>query len=136
MALPMQKENMMIMTGTILIAGDGPRPPCVHVEDHAFPDAWVSVAHNLPPHELEKDLAAAGWTFFYLASAIKTTAFGFDKTKMIHAALQRVITNVSLQRCNSVEIDDVTTHSFLGLPYVSLTAHPRHIQKGATFSGQ
>ena len=126
----------MITSGTILIAGDAPRPPCVQVEDHAFPDAWVSVAHNLPPHELEKDLAAAGWTFFYLASAVKATAFGFDKTKMIHAALQRVITNVSLQRCNCLEIDAVSTHSFLGLPYVSLTAHPRHIQKGATFSGQ
>jgi len=126
----------MIMSGTILIAKDAPRPPCVQVEAHAFPDAWVSVAQNLPARELEKDLVAAGWTFFYLASAVKTTAFGFDRTKMIHAALQRAITNVSLQRCNCVEIDDVSTQSFLGLSYISLTAHPRHIQKGATFSGQ
>jgi hypothetical protein len=126
----------MITSGSILIAGNAPRPPCVQVEDHAFPDGWVSVAHNLPPHELEKDLVAAGWTFFYVASAIKTTAFGFDRTKMIRAALQRVITSVSLQRCNCLEIDAVSTHSFLGLPYVSMTAHSRHIQKGATFSGQ
>ena len=118
------------------MAKDAPRPSCVQVEDHLFPDAWVSVAHTLPSNELEKQLTAVGWTFFYMASAVTTTVFGFDREKMIHAALHRVITSVSRQQCNCLEIDDVTTHSFLGIPYLSLSAHPRHIQQGAVFSGQ
>jgi hypothetical protein len=126
----------MITSGTILIAKNAPCPPCVQVEDQHFPDAWVSIAHNLPAHELEKQLNIAGWTFFYMASAVTTTAFGFDRTKMTNAALQRAITSVSRQKCNCLEIDDVTTHSFLGIPYISLSAHPRHIQKGSVFSGQ
>jgi hypothetical protein len=132
----MQKETTMIAAGTILMAKDAPRPPCVQVEDHLFPDAWVSVAHNLPGHELEKQLTAVGWTFFYMASAVSKTAFGFDRAKMIQTALHRAITSVSQQRCNSLEVDDVTMHSFLGIPYVSVSVHPRHIQKGSVFSGQ
>jgi hypothetical protein len=126
----------MITSGTILIAKDTPCPPCVQVEDHLFPEAWVSVAHHLPSHELEKQLTAVGWTFFYMASAVSTTAFGFDRAKMIHTALHRAITSVSRQRCNCLEVDDVSTRSFLGIPYVSLSVHPRHIQKNGVFSGQ
>jgi len=29
----------------------------------------MAVTHNLSPHELEKELSAAGWTFFYMANA-------------------------------------------------------------------
>src|SRR6476659_6174956 len=119
----------MITSGTILLAKDASRPPCIQLEDHSFPDAWMSVAHNLPSQEMEKQLTAVGWTFFYMASAITTTAYGFDRTKMMHSALQRVITSVKGQKCNCLEIDNVTTSSFLGIPYVTLSAHPRHVQK-------
>ena len=40
-----------------------------------------------------------------------------------------------LQKCNCLEIDEVATRSFLGMPGVSVSAHTRHIQKGMTFSG-
>jgi hypothetical protein len=126
----------MMTSGTILIEKDAPRPQCFQVEDDSCPNAWLSVKHNLTPHELEKELATAGWTFFYMAGAIKTTAFGFDRAKMIHAALKRLITSVRLQKCNCLEIDGVATHSFLGMPYLSVSVHPRHIQKGLVFSGQ
>jgi hypothetical protein len=33
-------------------------------------------------------------------------------------------------RMQCLEIDDVATRWFLGLPYVSVSGHPRHIQKG------
>ena len=131
-----KKEKTMITSGTILLAKDAPRPPCIQVEDHLFPDAWVSVAHNPAPHELERNLTAAGWAFFYMAGAVTATAFGFDQPSMIRAALHRVITSVSRQRCNCLEIDAVSTHSFLGIGYVSLSAHPRHIQRSMVFSGQ
>ena len=132
---PRIEEDKMITSGTVLMAGDAPRPPCVQVDNQAFPSAWVSVTHSLP-HELEKCLLASGWTFFYMAGAFRTTAFGFDRTKMIHSALRRAIISVSQQKCNSLEIDAVTSHSFLGIPYVSVSGHPRHIQKGAVFSGR
>jgi len=87
------------------------------------------------PHELELELTAAGWTFFLMAGAIRATAFGFNQQTMIDAALKRFIRNVRQQRCNCLEIDGVVTHSFFSMPYVSISAHPRHIQKGEVFAG-
>ena len=126
----------MFTSGTILIEKDALRPQCFRLEDESCPNAWMSVKHNLTPHELETNLSTTGWTFFYMASPIRATAFGFNRAKTIHAALKRVITGVRQQRCNCLEIDDVATHSFLWIPYMSVSAHPRHIQKGMVFSGQ
>jgi hypothetical protein len=81
----------------------------------------------------EKEVRAAGWTFFFMAGEIKTTVFGFDRQKTLRAALQRLIANVKSQNCNSIEITQVTGKSFLKLPYVSVSAHPRHLQKGMVF---
>jgi hypothetical protein len=129
------EENTMMTAGTILIEKHAACPQCFHLKDSS-PTDWMAVTHNLSPHELEKELSAAGWTFFYMANAIRTTAFGFNRAKMIHVALKRLVANVRRQGCNCLEIDDVATRSFLGLPYVSVSGHPRHIQKGMVFSGQ
>ncbi|MGA3019415.1 MAG: hypothetical protein ABSF62_20000 [Bryobacteraceae bacterium] len=84
----------------------------------------------------EKELQEAGWTWFFMAGEIKTTAFGFDRQKTLRTALQRLIAKVTSQHCNSIEITQVMSNSFLKVPYVSVSARPRHLQKGLTFSGQ
>ena len=81
----------------------------------------------------EKEVRAAGWTFFFMAGEIQATVFGFDRQKTLRAALQRLIANVKSQNCNSIEITQVTGKSFLKLPYVRVSAHPRHLQKGLVF---
>jgi hypothetical protein len=124
----------MLTPGSVLIEKDAQRPRCFQIQDDSLPDAWMSVTHNLTPHELERELSNTGWTFFYMASAIRRRAFGFDRQKMTQAALKRVIANVRQLRCNCLEIDGVATHSFLGIPYVSVSAHPRHIQRDMLFS--
>src|ERR1044072_2206832 len=82
---------------------------------------------------MEKDLSAAGWTFFYMASAVTATAFGFDRTKndpyrsaACHHEREPAEMQQSGDRCR---VDALV----LGLPCVSLTAHLRHIQKGVRF---
>jgi hypothetical protein len=126
----------MLTPGTILMEKGTSRPQCFQLEDDPYPNAWMSVKHNLTSYELEQELVAAGWTFFFMAGEISATAFGFDRAKMIHAALKRLIANAKLQKCNSLEIDDVATRSFMGVPYVSVSGHARHIQKGAVFTGK
>ena len=68
-----------------------------------------------------------------MAGEIKATVFGFDRQKTLRAALKRLIANVKSQHCNSIEITRVTGKSFLKVPYVSVSAHPRHLQKGVLF---
>jgi hypothetical protein len=120
----------MIATGMILMERDTPHPACFHLSQDADASSWTTVTHNFGPPELAKELSEAKWTFFYIAGEIKTMAFGFQRPKMLRAAFARTIAAVKLQHCNCVEIDTVTAHSFLGLPYTRISAHARHIQKG------
>jgi hypothetical protein len=131
-----RRRNVMITAGTILMEKEASHPHCFQLQDDSCPYAWMSVTHNLTPHELEEEVSATGWTFFFMANLIRTTAFGLHRSKMIAGALKRLIAGVKLQKCNCLEIHNVATHSFLGMPYVSISAHPRHIQKGMVFSGR
>ena len=114
--------------GTIL-------PPAFRPGSESYPSAWVSVKSSLDPHDLEKEFAALGWTFLYMAGKVKATAFGFDRRKSMDKALARLIGGAIRQKCNCLEIDEVSMRSFLGVPGVSVSAHTRHIQKGMIFSG-
>lgn len=124
------------MTGTILIEKGTRLPESLRLEDESYPSAWMPVRDTPSRHELEQELATAGWTLFYMAGGIRASAFGFDRQKMVRAALKRLVANTRLNNCNCMEIDEVTTHSFLGLLYVSVSAHSRHVQKGIGFSRQ
>jgi hypothetical protein len=124
----------MITPGSVFIERDVPRPECFHVADDSHPNAWMVVHYNLTPHELEKELSRLGWTFFYMANVIRKSVFGVDREKSAYAALKRVIMTVREEGCNCLQIEGVETRSFLGIPYVIVSAHPRHIQKGNVFS--
>ena len=69
----------MISSGTILLEKNAPHPQCFQLEDDSCPNAWISVRHGLTDHELEKVLSATGWTFFYMANVMRTTAFGLNR---------------------------------------------------------
>lgn len=126
----------MIASGSILIEKGTPIPQFFRAETESYPNAWVAIASSLNFHERENELAAAGWTFLYMASKVRATAFGFDRPKMVYKALNRLIVIARLQKCNCLEIDEVATHTFLGMPYVSVSAHSRNIQKGLVFCGR
>jgi len=95
---------------------------------------WAAVTDARPT--FEKNIREADWNFFFMAGEISTTVFGFDGQKALGAALKRLIANVKSQNCNSIEITKVTRNSFLKVPYVSVSAHARHLQKGLVFSSQ
>jgi hypothetical protein len=124
----------MITPGAILIKKGTPLPEPLRLGADSQATGWASVTNTLDGHELEHKLSSGGWTFFYIAGAIRTTVFGFDRAKMIHAALQRLLASVKLHKCNCLEIDDIATRSFLGMPYISVTGHTRNIQKGVLFA--
>ena len=121
-----------IAAGSILIE-EGAYPP-----DSSLPrsvsdsNGWAAL--NGARSAFEKEIRETGWTFFFMAGEIKATVFGFDRQKTLRAALKRLIANVKSQHCNGIEITRVTAKSFLSVPYVSVSAHPRHLQKGLVFA--
>jgi hypothetical protein len=124
----------LITPGTILIEDGTSLPKCFELESCAYPGAWMPMKEPVNPYEFERELGRAGWEFFYIAGVIRTSACGFNVQKNLRTALKRMIASVKLHKCNSLEIDEVKSRSFLGmLPYVSVSAHSRHIQKRTQF---
>jgi hypothetical protein len=123
-----------IKTGTILVERNASMPKSLLLEGKSYSGGWRSVS-NLDLNGLDAAIHKAGWTFFFMAGEIKITAFGFDKQRAVRRAVKRVITNVEAHKCNCVEITDVSAKSFLGMPYVNVSAHSRHIQESSAFAG-
>ena len=125
----------MITSGTILIEKGTVLPQSFRVESQSYAREWMSVGGDRSSHDLEKELTITGWTFFYMAGTVTANACGFDRLKTVNTALGRLIASARLQKCNCLEIDEVAMHSFLGMPYVSVSAHSCNIQKGSLFWG-
>jgi hypothetical protein len=123
-----------IKTGTILVERNASMPKSLLLEGNSYSNGWRSVS-NLDLNQLDVAIHKAGWTFFFMAGEIKITAFGFDKERAVRRAVKRVITNVELHKCNCVEFTEVSAKSFLGMPYVNVSAHSRHIQESSAFAG-
>ena len=107
-------------------------PPSLLLQSPSDSNGWAAVQDDGPT--FEKAVQKAGWTLFFMAGEIEATVLGFDREKAVRAAFKRLIANVTSQHCNSIEITRVTGTSFLGVPYVSVSAHARHLQKGVCFS--
>src|SRR5690606_18659953 len=58
-----------------------------------------------------------------------------DRASNVRTALGRAIESAKAEGCNCIQIESVDARSLVGLPYVTVSAHPRHIQKGKTFFG-
>jgi len=122
-----------ITAGNILVQEGTHLPSSLLLQNGADSNRWAAV--NGARSTFEKAIQEEGWTFFFMAGEIKATVFGFDRRKALRSALKRLVANVKSQHCNSIEITRVTSKSFLKVPYVSVCAHPRHLQKGMLFSG-
>jgi hypothetical protein len=122
-----------ITAETILVEEGTHLPGSLLLQSESDSNGWAAVKGARST--FEKAIQEAGWTFFFMAGEIKTTVFGFDRQKALRAALRRLIRDVKFQHCNSIEITRVMGRSFLRVPYVSVSAHPRHLQKGMLFSG-
>ena len=127
-ALPSERVMAdQIKIGAIFIE-DGTRlPNSLKFESDPYSNGWRSVK-NLNGYELDRKIREVGWAFFDLAQ-IKASVFGFDRAKAEGRAVGRILANLKLKHFNALEIGQVTAKRFLGLPYVTVSAHVRHVQE-------
>ena len=119
-----------IEIGTLLIKEGAPLPETVSLESDPYLKGWRLVK-NLGSSGMDRKLCGAGWTFFYMAGEVNAMAFGSDSEKTTRMAVKKVIANMKSDRFNCLEISRVAARSFLGLHYVTVAGHPRHIQESA-----
>jgi hypothetical protein len=124
-----------IKPGTILITEGALLPESLLLESEPYAYGWRLVK-NLDSRGLDQIIGQAGWSFFYTASVVEMTAFGSDEKKITCKAIKRITTNLKSKNFNCLEITRVTAKRSLGLLYVSVSAHSRHIQEDQAFSGE
>jgi len=78
---------------------------------------------------LNRKLHAAGWNFFYIAAEVKVMFFGTAGAVKIQKALGRILEKVKPQQFNGLEVTEIAARRFLGVPYVTVSAHSRHLQQ-------
>ncbi len=117
-----------IEIGTLLIREDTPLPETLPLESDPYSKGWRLVK-NLRCSAMDRKLSEMGWTFFYMAGEVNATALGSNSEKTIRRAVKTVMTNMKTDKFNCLEISRVAVKSFLGLPYVTVAGHPRHIQE-------
>ena len=117
-----------INAGTILIKEGTLLPEGLQLESDPYLKGWKLVK-SPDSSGIDRKLREAGWTFFYMASEVDARAFGSDSNKTTQRAVKKVIAKIKSDRFNCVEISQVAAEGFLGLPYVTVAAHPRHIQE-------
>ena len=114
---------------TILIREDTPLPANLPIESEAFLPGWRAV-RNLDGYELGRKIEEANWNFFYLAGEIGAIALGREGPGTLRRAVKRILAKQEGQKFNSLEITKIISKRFLGIPFMSVTAHSRHIQQG------
>jgi hypothetical protein len=117
-----------IEIGTLLVKAGTLLPESLQLESDPYLKGW-RVVKNLGSSGMDRKLCEAGWTFFYMAGEVKAIVFGSDSEKTTRRAVKKVIANMKSDRFNCLEISQVAAKGFLGLPYVTVSAHPRHIQE-------
>ena len=117
-----------INMGTILIKEGTLLPESLQIESEPYSKGWRLVK-NLGSSGLDRKLCEARWNLFYMAEEISAVDVGFDLEKMTRRAVKRVVASMKSERFNCLQIAHVTAGRFLGLSYVTVSAHPRHIQE-------
>ena len=118
-----------VKVGAILIQEGLLLPEGLKVETESYSTHWRLV-RGLAGGQLDHVVNAAGWNFFY--SGIQTTgsALGSGGQDSIRRATFNALGRMRSQYFNCAEIVGISKKHFLGIPYITIAAHPHHIQQG------
>ena len=99
------------------------------IDSEAFLPGW-RVVKDLDRQALTREVESANWNLFYLAGEMRATVFGREGLGALRRAVKCVLAKQEGQKFNSLEITKIVSKRFLGIPFMSVAAHSRHIQQG------
>ena len=118
-----------VQVGAILVQEGLLLPEALEVETESYSTHWRLVK-ALVFGELDHSINAAGWNLFF--SGIQTTGstLGSGGRESTRRAVFNALGKVRSQYFNCAEIVSISKKRFLGIPYITISAHPHHIQQG------
>jgi hypothetical protein len=118
-----------VQVGTILMKEWPGMAQLLQMESEPCSGNW-SLVRTLDGVSLDRKIHAAGWNFFFMAAEVKVMFFGVLGAAKIQNALRRILAKVKPQHFNGLEVTGIVASHFLGVPYVTVSAHSRHVQQG------
>jgi hypothetical protein len=116
-----------LRAGSALMKSDTRLPKSVYFESEQY-GSW-KVLRGMDGFKVERALFEAGWHFFFMVPEISLGAVSLNPNKALRTALKKLFAAVEAKNFNALEIVEITAKRFLGLNYVTVVAHPRHIKK-------
>lgn len=113
---------MMIREGFFL-------PDSAHLESRPYSNTWRSIV-GLDSFAFDRELRTAGLHLFFIAGEVKVIELGWGASA-IRRGMKRILTGGRKRNLNCMEITQVSSAQFLGIPYVAIHASSFHVQKGA-----
>jgi hypothetical protein len=117
-----------VQVGTILMKEWPGMTQLLGLESEPYSGEW-SLLKVLDGDTLDRKIHAAGWNLFFMAAEIKVMFFGPVGAGKIQKALKRILEKVKQQQFNGLEVTQIVARRFLGVPYVTVSAHSRHMQQ-------
>jgi hypothetical protein len=117
-----------VEAGTMLVRDEAILPESLQVDSEPYLKGWRLV-RDLRNREMDRALREAGWVFFYMADEVHASVTGSDLEKATRRAVKKLLGYMDSDTLNCLEIGRVAVKRFLGIPYVAVSAHRRHIQK-------
>ena len=117
-----------VQVGTILMREWPGMPQLLGLETQPCFGEW-SLVKALDGFALDRKIHSAGWNFFFMATEVKVMFLGSLGAAKIQRALKRILAMVKQQHFNGLEVTAIVARRFLGVPYVTVSAHSRHMQR-------
>jgi hypothetical protein len=99
------------------------------IESEPYSGSWRSLG-VLESSSLDRKVRAAGWSLFFMAGELRAMVPAWGGQSTLRAGVKRLLAQTRLHHFNCLEVTHVLKKRFLGIPYVSIAAHSRHIQDG------
>ena len=121
MPYQIQAGTMMVYDSAILQS--------LAVESNPYFRSWRSLG-TAESSGLESSARAIGWTLFFLAGEIRAMVPAWGGHNTLRRGVKRLLARTHLQHFNCLEVTEISRKYYLGIPYLSISANPRHIQQG------
>lgn len=100
------------------------------IESEPYFRAWRSLG-ILESSGLDRKVRAKGWNLFFMAGEIRAVVPAWGGHDTLRRGVKRLLAQTRLQHFNCLEVTQVLRKYFLGIPYLSIAAHSRHLQEGS-----
>lgn len=117
-----------VQVGTILMKEWPEMTQLLGLKSEPCSGEW-NLLNVLDGFALDRKIHAAGWNFFFMAAEVKVMFLGSIGAANIQIALERILRKVKQSNFNGLEVTEIASRHFFGVPYVTVSAHSRHLQQ-------